>query len=93
MDEFSIECKLELELTEEQMNKLLGRKPGKLMLVSVVPGYEKEDNKFPDALRVTFEDESVAEYYLHIEQPKPVFVKSRNRQGYVNKPLRRRARK
>ena len=68
------------------------------MLEKPLPIYEHEDSRIPDGIRVSFEDGTTAVYYLHTEQPAPLIFENiriirRMKQGYVNKPLRRRGRK
>ena len=63
-----------------------------------LPIYEHEDSRIPDGIRVSFEDGTTAVYYLHTEQPAPLIFENikiirRMKQGYVNKPPRRRGRK
>ena len=60
--------------------------------------YDKPDSKYPDRIRVSFADGSTAVYELHTEQPAPVIVENikiirKWKQGYVNKPPRRRRRR
>lgn len=59
----------------------------------VVHCYGPKDGPYPGRILVEFEEGNTAVYHLHVEQPKPVFVEIRSRQGYVNQPMRRRRRK
>ena len=73
---------------------LLFKKP----MPRVVPYYLHDDSEYPEQLRASFEDGSTAIYDLRVEQPAPVILENikiirRMKQGYVNKPLRRRGRK
>ena len=54
--------------------------------------YKNHEGDKPDKIRLTFADGSTAVYDIHVQQPEPVFVEIRNRQGYVNQPMRRRRR-
>lgn len=67
------------------------------MLPNPVPHYEREIGKYPDSIRVSFKDGHTAVYDIRVEQPAPVIVENikiirKWKQGYVNKPLRRRNR-
>ena len=63
------------------------------MLEKPLPEYKRESSKYPEQLRVCFEDGHTAVYELRVEQPAPVIIENMKcKQGYVNKPLRRRGR-
>ena len=67
------------------------------MLNEILPYYDFEFSRIPDHLRISFENGSTGIYDLRIEQPAPVIVENINiirrmKQGYVNKPMRRRNR-
>ena len=51
---------------------------------------KSKDGQFPEKIMVEFGLGNTAVYHLHVEQPKPVFVEIRSRQGYINQPMRRR---
>lgn len=61
--------------------------------------YHLDDfSRHPEKVRLSFSDGSTAVYDLRVEQPAPVILENikiirRMKQGYVNKPLRRRGRK
>lgn len=66
-------------------------------LPEVVPYYDHEFSKHPDHIRVSFADGSTAVYDIRLDQPHPVIVENiriirKWKQGYVNKPARRRRR-
>lgn len=68
------------------------------ILDKVVPIYEHEYSVLPDRIRVLFSDGRTMIYDIHMDQPAPVIVQNiklirKMKQGYVNKPLRRRGRK
>ena len=68
------------------------------ILDKVVPIYEHEYSVLPDRIRVLFSDGRTMIYDIHMDQPSPVIVQNiklirKMKQGYVNKPLRRRGRK
>lgn len=87
---------LQLELTEEQKDAILGfRRPRKRILTLAVPKYEHEYSKYPEQIRVSFADGHTAVYDMRVDQPHPVIVENiqiirKWKQGYVNKPQRRR---
>ena len=65
------------------------------ILDKVVPIYEHDGSRYPDAVRVSFEDGSTAVYDIHVEQPHPQCIESitiirKWKQGYLNQPMRRR---
>ena len=66
------------------------------MLPKAVPIYEHDCSILPDQIRVSFEDGTTAVYDIRINQPAPVIMENirlirKWKQGYVNKPRRRRA--
>lgn len=68
------------------------------ILGEAVPIYEHDYSVLPDKIRVLFTDGRTMIYDIHIDQPAPVILENikiirRMKQGYVNKPLRRRGRK
>lgn len=68
------------------------------ILDKVVPIYEHEYSVQPDRIRVLFSDGRTMIYDIHMDQPAPVIVQNiklirKMKQGYVNKPLRRRGQK
>ena len=68
------------------------------MLPHAVPHYERSNSRIPEQVRLSFSDGSTAVYDLRVEQPAPVILENiriirRMKQGYVNKPMRRRGRK
>ena len=68
-------------------------RPG--MLEKPVEIYDHEISRYPDRLKVSFMDGRTQIYELKTEQPHPVIVENieiirKWKQGYVNKPARRR---
>jgi len=68
------------------------------ILPEPVPIYEHTFSEKPERVRISFTDGTSAIYDLRVEQPAPVILENikiirRMKQGYVNKPLRRRGRK
>ena len=68
------------------------------ILPKPVPMYEREGSKYPEMIRVSFNDGSTAVYDLRVEQPAPVIIENiriirKWKQGYVNQPEIRRKRK
>ncbi|MBO7663414.1 MAG: hypothetical protein J6U01_08580 [Clostridia bacterium] len=65
------------------------------MLPISVPIYERTDSKIPERIRVSFTNGTSAIYDLHTDQPAPVIMENvriirKWKQGYINKPMRRR---
>ena len=72
------------------------QRPG--ILGKVVPIYEHDYSILPDRIRVLFDDGRTMIYDIHTDQPAPVIVQNiklirKMKQGYVNKPQRRRRNK
>ena len=68
------------------------------ILPEVVPYYEHDDSLYPEQIRVSFGNSKTIVYEIRVDQPAPVILENikiirRMKQGYVNKPLRRRGRK
>ena len=66
-----------------------------LMLDKPLPIYEHEYSEIPERIRVSFNDGRTAVYELRVDQPAPVIIENikiirKWKQGYVNKPERRR---
>ena len=81
----------------ELLEKVLENSGKPMMLPKPVPCYDRNDSKYPDHIRMSFDDGQTAIYDLRIEQPAPVIVENikiirKWKQGYVNKPMRRRNR-
>ena len=81
---------------EERKEIKLEKRPA--MLPEPVPIYEHTYSEIPDRVRISFTNGTSAIYDLHTNQPAPVILENiriirRMKQGYVNKPLRRRGRK
>ena len=86
------------------MNKILfdriewpekGERPD--MLGKPVPTYTHGESMYPEQLRALFSDGHTAVYDLRVEQPAPVIMENiriirKWKQGYVNRPERRRRR-
>ena len=65
------------------------------ILPEVVTYYDTDFSEKPEQIRVSFSDGSTAVYDLRTEQPHPVIKRNceiirKWKQGYVNKPMRRR---
>ena len=99
MEEFTLEIETPEPLTEEQMNRILGMKPGRPALMKLaVPRYEHDYSKYPEQIRVSFIDGHTAVYELKVDQPHPVIIENikiirKWKTGYVNQPEIRRRRK
>ena len=67
------------------------------MLDKPAPMYETAYSKYPDRVRISFEDGTTAVYELRYDQPHPIILENvkiiRKWRGYVNQPPRRRRRK
>ena len=68
------------------------------MLPEPLPIYEHTYSEIPEKVRISFTNGTSAIYELRVEQPAPVILENiriirRMKQGYVNKPMRRRGRK
>lgn len=68
------------------------------MMDRAVPYYGHAWSKYPDQIRVSFEDGSTVIYEARMEQPAPVIVENikiirKWKSGYVNQPERRKRRK
>ena len=68
------------------------------MMPETVSYYDHDSSRLPDRIRVSFTDGSTAIYDLRVEQPAPQVIESiriirKMKQGYVNKPERRRGRR
>lgn len=75
----------------------IGKKRPEIM-GKVVPIYEHDYSVLPEKIRVLFMNGQTIVYDIHIDQPAPVIVQNiklirKMRQGYVNKPERRRRKK
>ena len=67
-------------------------------IIGILSYHNDEYSRHPEKVRLNFNDGSTAIYDLRVEQPAPVILENikiirRMKQGYVNKPLRRRGRK
>ena len=65
------------------------------MLPETVSYYDYEISKYPDRIRVSFSDRKTLVYELRAKQPHPIIMENikiirKWKQGYVNKPARRR---
>lgn len=66
------------------------------ILPEMVSCYDNVINKYPDRIRISFDDGHTAIYEIRVEQPAPVIVQNiriirKWKQGYNNQPMRRRA--
>ena len=63
------------------------------MLDKPAPMYETAYSKYPDRVRISFEDGTTAVYELRYDQPHPIIMENvkiiRKWRGYVNQPARR----
>ena len=67
------------------------------MLQKAKPNYDHDFSMYPESIRVSFSDGRTVIYDRRIEQPAPVIMENiriirKWKQGYVNKPMRRRNR-
>lgn len=67
------------------------------MLQKAKPNYDNDFSMYPESIRVSFSDGKTVLYDRRIEQPAPVIIENiriirKWKQGYVNKPMRRRNR-
>ena len=67
-------------------------------IIGILSYHNDEFSRHPEKVRLSFSDGSTAVYDLRVEQPAPIIQENikiirRMKQGYVNKPLRRRGRK
>jgi len=71
------------------------------MMDKAMPYYEHAWSRYPDRIRVSFRDGTTAVYDLRTEMPHPLVLKNIEimkkteqhiKQGYVNKPERRKRR-
>lgn len=77
MNEYELEIKTETKLTEEQLERILGKEPGRpAILPKVVPMYKYECSEIPERIRVSFEDGQTAVYELRTEMPPPVIIEN-----------------
>ena len=77
MKEYELEIKTETKLTEEQLDRILGKEPGRpAILPKFVPMYQYECSEIPERIRVSFADGQTAVYELRTEQPAPLVVES-----------------
>ena len=86
-------------MTEAMIDRMLAEenRPGARpeILPNPLPIYDHDFSRIPDRVRMSFSDGSTAVYDLRMVQPSPVIIENiriirRMKQGYVNKPLRRR---
>ena len=68
------------------------------IMEKVVPYYSHAWSKYPDQIRMSFEDGKSVIYEARMEQPAPVIIENikiirKWKQGYVNQPERRKRRK
>ena len=96
MSEFTIEFTTNRPLTEEQKNALLGgTKERPAILCMCAPVYERESSRYPEKIRLSFMDGHTEIYEIRTQQPHPIIqdnikIIRKWKQGYVNKPARRR---
>lgn len=73
----SLKIESDTKLTKEQLDRILGREPGRPdMLKLAVPFYDHEASRYPERIRVSFEDGHTAVYELRTEQPAPQIIES-----------------
>lgn len=68
------------------------------ILPETVSYYDYDISKYPDRIRMSFDDGRTIIYEARVEMPAPVIMENiriirKWKQGYVNQPLRRRRRK
>ena len=81
-----------------ELEKILFGNERPEMMGQMVANYEHETSLYPESIRVSFKNGKTIIYDRRVEQPAPVFEENikiirKWKQGYVNKPLRRRRRK
>ena len=81
-----------------ELEKILRAFARPVMLDKPHPIYHDEESVYPEAVRMSFDDGKTILYDRRVEQPEPVFQENiriirKWKQGYVNKPARRRKRK
>lgn len=79
----------------DELDRILEESGRPTILGQMVPFYEGDSSRYPKMIRVSFEDGKTMVYELRVEQPAPVIVENikiirKWKQGYVNKPRRRR---
>ena len=65
------------------------------MMDKPLPKYEKEWSRYPEQVRISFDDGHTFLYDIHTDQPAPVIMENiriirKWKQGYINQPMRRR---
>ena len=75
MPEYSEDTFLEY-LKEREKELEQNRKNRPAMMTKTVPKYDYDSSKYPDRIRVSFEDGHTAVYDLHIEQPAPIIIEN-----------------
>lgn len=82
----------------DDIDMILSGNPRPEILPKPLPMYANENSRIPERMRVSFSDGSTAIYQLYADQPAPVILENikiirKWKQGYVNKPQRRRRNK
>lgn len=73
MKEYELEIKTETKLTKEQLDRILGKEPGRPEILELaVPYYAYEGSRYPERIRVSFADGQTAVYELRTEKPAPL---------------------
>lgn len=67
------------------------------MMDKPLPNYRSEESKYPEQIRISFNDGVTAVYDIRVEQPAPQIMESiriirKWKNGYINQPMRRRRR-
>ena len=88
----------EKENLDAMIDRILVENNRPTILPKPMPTYERASSKYPELIRVSFDDGSTAVYKLQVKQPAPVIIENikiirKWKQGYVNQPMRRRNRK
>ena len=83
---------------DEIIDRILVETNRPTILPKPMPTYERASSKYPELIRVSFDDGSTAVYQLQVKQPAPVIIENikiirKWKQGYVNQPETRRRRK
>ena len=86
------------ENLDTMIDRILVENNRPTILPKPMPTYERASSKYPEMIRVSFDDGSTAVYQLQVKQPAPVIIENikiirKWKQGYVNQPETRRRRK
>ena len=96
VNNFTIEFSTNKPLSWEKKNAILGgTKDRPAILAMCSPIYEHESSRYPEKIRISFMDGRTEVYEIRTQQPHPIIMENiklirKMKQGYVNKPRRRR---